>query len=127
MKRSAPLRRTTPLARATSPRRRAISPASPAQRDKADAASIISGEYGCDPAHIWPRGLGGCDSPLCVVPLTRAEHRAYDDGRLDLLPHLIAHGLVAELAHALEHARGDLIGLLNQITGERWAPERRAA
>jgi hypothetical protein len=62
-----------------------------------------------------------------VVPLTRAEHEAYDRGELDLLPYLLAHGLVAELQHALGHARADLLGLLNLITGERFAPERTAA
>ena len=106
------------------PRRQPISPASAEQRSKTrEAVSIVSGEYGCDPAHIWPRGLGGCDDPLCVVPLTRAEHAAYDLGELDLLPYLLAHGLVAELQHALGHARGDLLGLAHVLTGVRWVPE----
>jgi hypothetical protein len=92
-----------------------------------DRASIASGNRPCDPAHIVSRAKGGCDSPLCVVPLTRLEHRAYDDGRLDLLPYLVAHCCVDELAHALEHTRGDLIGLLEQVTGVRWAPRLEAA
>jgi DNA modification methylase len=88
--------------------------------------SIVSGEHGCEPAHVFPRGLGGCDDPLCVVPLTRGEHREYDLGELDLLPFLIAHGMVDELAHALGHARGDLLGLASILTGVRWVPEEAA-
>lgn len=125
MKRT-PLTRKTPLkANPSPPKRRSVSPASHAQRAKVRAmlGSIVSGATPCDPAHIWPRGLGGCDDPLCVVPLTRAEHIAYDAGALDLLPYLIGHGMVDELAHALTHSR-DLVGLLNRVTGERWAPER---
>jgi hypothetical protein len=94
---------------------------------KGMAGSIVSAQYPVDAAHVWPRGRGGCSDPLCVVPLTRAEHEAYDRGELDLLPYLLAHGLVAELQHALGHARGDLLGLLNLVTGERFAPERTAA
>ena len=104
--------------------RHAISPSSPAQRAATlRKNSVVSGEWPCDPAHLWPRGKGGCDDPLCTVPLTRPEHRAFDDGELDILPHLLAAGCVAELCHALEHARGDLVGLLNRLTGERWVPE----
>lgn len=91
------------------------------------AGSIVSAQYPVDPAHVWPRSLGGCADPLCVVPLTRMEHTAYDEGRLDLLPYLLAHGLVAELCHALGHANGDLLGLLNLVTGERFVPEQRSA
>ncbi len=112
----------------TTPKRRPISPASTAQRAKR-TASIVSGETrGLDPAHICPRSLGGCDHPDCVVPLTRAEHRAFDEAdprtgkRLDLLPYLVAHGCHAELAHALEHYRCDLPALLERVTGEAWRP-----
>src|SRR5690606_13786416 len=125
MKRSAPLRRDPEKARAwrerskplrvgsytlekrAKPKRRPVSPASPEQRQKVKGArAIVSGKTPCDPAHIVSRSLGGCDDPLCVAPLTREEHRAYDRGELDLLPHLIAHGYVAELQHALGHYRG---------------------
>lgn len=84
--------------------------------------SLISGEGPCDPAHLWPRGAGGCDHELCVVPLIRTEHRAFDDGKLDLLPFLLAHGLTAEIQHALGHANGDLIGLLHRLTGVLYVP-----
>lgn len=104
-----------------------ISPASPAQRAKVrNAVSIVSGQGPCDPAHVWSRGMGGCDHADCVVPLTRAEHRAYDLGELDLLPFLVrGRGVAPEVQHALEHT--DLISLLERLTGERWAPQRRAA
>jgi hypothetical protein len=119
------LKRRTPLERKPSTlKRRPVSPASSGQRAKIrGAVSIVSGEHGTEPAHVFPRGLGGCDDPLCVVPLTRGEHREYDLGELDLLPFLIAHGLVDELAHALGHARGDLLGLASILTGVRWVPE----
>ena len=39
-------------------------------------------------AHIIPRSLGGGQSPDSIVPLCRDCHRAYDAGRLDLLPAL---------------------------------------
>jgi hypothetical protein len=119
----------TPLKRSTArPRRRPISEASPEQRAKtAGAVSIISATGPCDPAHLWPRGLGGCDSADCVVPLTREEHRAFDDGRLDLLPHLIAQGCWVELAHAVLAHQVDPIALVHRTTGERYVPERNAA
>lgn len=114
----------------TKPRRVAISPASPEQRAKKRAgASIVSGAVeGLDPAHLCPRDLGGCDDPDCVVPLTRAEHRAFDEPdprtgkRLDLLPYLVANRCIVELQHALEHYNGDLIALLERVTGEKWIP-----
>lgn len=121
------LRRTTELRRegrnnARTPtrkrRRRAISPASPAQRAKVRGAlSIVSGKAGCDPTHVVPRSLGGCDHPLCVVPLRRREHRAYDEHRLDLLPHLIRHGCVAEIEHAIAHLGGSRSRFLRLVSG----------
>ena len=78
-----------------------------------------------DPAHLASRAQGGCDHPDCVVPLCRFPcHRAFDDGRLDLLPHLEPRYRV-ELAHALSHL--GLIELLERLTAERWAPQLRSA
>ena len=57
--------------------------------------------------------------PDCVAALCRRCHRAYDTGRLDLLPHLEPRWR-AELAHALGHL--GLIGLLERVTAERWRP-----
>lgn len=102
--------------------------ASLAQRRKvADMVSIVSGQGPCDPAHLWARGRGGCDDPLCVIPLTRREHRLFDIGQLDILPSLIAAGCWAELAHAIEAHHVSPVSLLRRCTGERYVPERRAA
>jgi hypothetical protein len=133
MKRT-PLERKKPLKRSTAPRKpRAISPASREQRAKANlGACLVTGmdryETTIDPAHLASRAHGGCDDPLCVVPLSRGVHMAFDRGEFDLLPYLIAHGCVDELAHALGHYRGDLLGLAARLTGVSWVPaERRAA
>lgn len=52
-----------------------------------------------DPAHVWPRGKGGCDHPDCVIPLCRTCHVAFDGGDLELLPSLIDRGYWVEMAH----------------------------
>lgn len=97
---------------------------------RAAGASIVSGKTtGLDAAHLCPRDLGGCSHELCVVPLTRAEHRAFDGGELDLLPYLVPLH-TPEIAHALVHYNGDLIALLERLTGLRWVPvsdDREAA
>ena len=62
----------------------------------------VCGAEGVDPAHLCDRSLGGCDNPRCVVPLCRRDHRAYDEGKLDLLPYLEPRYRV-ELAHAVMH------------------------
>lgn len=108
-----------------------ISPASKSQRAKASWC-IVTGsrkDEGAviDPSHLAARGRGGCDDPLCVVGLRRDIHRAFDDGNFDVLPFLLAHGCVEELQHALGHYDGDLLGLLQRLTSERWVPERRVA
>lgn len=104
-------------------KRAAISPASPEQRAKVrEALSIVSGLEGCDPAHLLPRSLGGCDDALCVVPLLRAEHRAYDTGELDLLPYLLKAGCYAEIAHCIEAHHISPLPLLERLTADKWAP-----
>jgi hypothetical protein len=118
----------TELARSSKRKRPSFTPASPAQRAKVrDAISIVSGEKPCDASHLTARAHGGCDDPLCVVPLTRLEHRAFDAGDLDILPYLIAHGFWAELAHAIQAHHVDPLSLIHRTTGVRWAPERTAA
>ncbi len=103
-----------------------ISAASPDQaRKRALGASIVSGATrGLASAHLCSRGMGGCDDPLCIVPLTHAEHEAFDRGDLDLLPHLVPRH-AGEMAHALIHYRGDLPALLERLTGVAWAPVDR--
>jgi len=100
--------------------------ASEDQRRKVDGRRcLVCGRSDAvDPAHLAPRSRGGCDHADCVVPLCRRCHRAFDDGRLDLLPYLEPHRR-AELAHALQHL--GLLALLERLTSERWAPERREA
>jgi hypothetical protein len=53
------------------------------------------------------------------VPLCRVDHRRYDRGELDLLPHLEPRYRV-ELAHVLGHL--GLLALLRCVTGVRWRP-----
>jgi hypothetical protein len=99
--------------------------ASPEQRAKVkDRWCIVTGrdrhDAMIDPAHVIPRGMGGCDDALCVVALEREIHRAYDMGELDLLPYLEPNHR-AELAHAVEHV--GLIAALERITNVRWSPD----
>lgn len=93
--------------------------ASPNQRLKVSGQPcIVCGSGPSDPAHVCPRGKGGCDEADCVVPLCRGHHRLYDTGELDLLPYLEPR-YRRELAHALEHV--GLVGLYRRVTNERMA------
>lgn len=99
-------------------RRGGISPASPPQREKvANALCIVTGQEGCDPMHLLPRSLGGCDDPLCVVPATRQVHYLYEEGKLDILPALLARGLYAEIAHLTEAHHQSPKMVLERLTG----------
>jgi hypothetical protein len=84
--------------------RRAPFAASEAQRAKMlGAACVVCLQTkGITPAHLAPRTLGGCDEPDCVVPMCWMHHRAYDTGRLELLPYLEPRWR-AEVAHAVLH------------------------
>jgi hypothetical protein len=107
--------RQRPLARRTAPKRRAISPASPAQRAKVKGQRCVHcTRPACDPMHLCPRGQGGCDDPLCVVPGCRRCHRLFDEGKLDLLGDLVRR-FKPELAHALLHMTP--IALVERLTG----------
>ena len=98
-------------------RRTAISPAHRGQRAKVHGVVCRNcGVEGTDPAHTVDRSLGGCDSPLCVIPLCRECHRAYDDHQLDVLPLLDW----SEQAHAVSHI--GLIGALERLTNLDWRP-----
>jgi hypothetical protein len=50
----------------------------------------------------------------------------FDDGRLDLLPHISGRGFRAELAHMQMHY-DDPISVLVRLSGMRWMPERTVA
>jgi hypothetical protein len=103
-----PLRRTTPL------RRTSAMAATESQRAAvAGRPCIVCGaEHRIDAAHLIPRSMGGCGAGACCVPLCRPHHRAYDAGRLDLLPYL-EPAWRAQLAHAVGHV--GLIGALRRI------------
>ena len=137
VRRTGALRRRTPLRRGgllrrtqlrrgrAGRQRRGISEASVVQREKvAGARCLACGRVPCDPGHLVPRSLGGCDEADCVVPLCRPCHRDFDERRLDLLPYLEPRHR-AELAHALLHV--GLVGLLRRLApeGDGLAERRR--
>ncbi len=107
-----PLRRNRPLQRGSSMAATAAQRAAVAGR----RCVVCGSDKRIDPAHLIPRSLGGCGDPLCVVPLCRFHHRAYDRGELDLLPYL-EPAWRAQLAHAVGHL--GLIGALRRISGGR--------
>lgn len=96
---------------------------SPAQRKSVKGLEcLICWKPGVDPCHVWDRGRGGCDDPLCVVPLCRRHHRLYDEHHLDILPALLNRGYHAELAHVISAHRVSPTLLLERVTGTRWEP-----
>ena len=114
----------------TRPRRRRISPATDAQRATVAGMACLgcgreASEYvAIDPAHLWPRGRGGCDGRYCTVPLCRTFagegcHREFDEGRLDLLSRMTAtwEQWRPWVQHALRHCT--LVELLERLTGAR--------
>jgi hypothetical protein len=124
MKRSE-LARRTPLQRGSSrPRRSQIGHASAAQKAKVElqgprlATTLSTPGETVDPAHVVPRGIGGCDHEDCVIGLRRADHRAYDRDELDVLPYLT----LDEQAHAASHL--GLLGALKRTTGDTYLPQR---
>lgn len=69
-----------------------------------------------DPAHLFPRSLGGCGDALCVTALCRRCRRAYDRGELNLLPY-VEPAWRQQVAYAVRHV--GLIGALRPLTGEQ--------
>jgi hypothetical protein len=117
LKRSTPLRPgpgRTPGIEEPPGQERAPFAASEVQRAKMRGAACVVclQTKGITPAHLAPRSLGGCDDPDCVVPLCWMHHRAYDTGRLELLPYLEPRWR-AEVAHAVLHL--GLIGAYRRL------------
>lgn len=113
--------------------------ASPAQRAKVKLLPCLACGYGSDfpdetgvdPAHLWPRGKGGCDHVDCVIPLCRSCHRAFDRGELDLTPKLAAsEGWAKEQAHPILCHGVTVVELVRRLAGNQqeliWV-ERAAA
>ena len=121
LRRRAPLRAGRPLRRLTPLRRTTSMAATDSQRLAVAGRPCIAcaSEHRVDAAHVIPRSLG-CGDALDVVPLCRACHRAYDTGRLDLLPYLEPKWR-AQVAHAVGHV--GLIGALRQISGNHRDPK----
>ncbi len=109
--------------------------ASKAQRDKVrlmpclacghgDDGFGFEEETGVDPAHLWPRGKGGCDSPDCVIPLCRKCHRAFDQGELDLTARLAgSEAWAVEQAHPILEHGVSLLELLRRLSGNAYIQE----
>lgn len=102
--------------------------ASKAQRDKVRGLTCLgcgreeSATLPIDPAHIWPRGKGGCDDAACVVPLCRTCHRAFDQGALDLLERMAgSEAWQVEQAHPiLAHGVG-LVELVRRLSADSYS------
>lgn len=125
---------TQPRRRSTLRRTKSFA-ASPAQRKKVQGEVCVGcgkeasedGSLVIDPAHLWPRGKGGCDKPDCVLGLCRFVydgsgcHRLFDEGRLDLLERLTGkETFQAELAHPItEHGVG-LVELVRRLSGSSY-------
>lgn len=112
-------------------KRRPISEASPEQREKVkDQRCANCGGAYCDPAHLTSRAQGGCDDAACVIALCRICHDRLD-GRLprsrelDLAAVLALPEFSVERAHMASHL--SFPAALQRLTGERWAPQERAA
>lgn len=107
----------------SNPKRRAISPASTAQRDKVRGTPCVAcGEDRLvHPAHLIDRSLcpEGADDPRAVIPACPTCHHLYDTGKLSLLEYLEPRFRV-ELAFAVE--RFGLISTLERVTNDRWSP-----
>ena len=120
LRRRATLRAHTPLKRTTPLRPSAAMVATDQQRAAVAGRMCVvcRADRRIDPAHLIPRSLGGCGDALCVVPLCRLCHRAYDTGGLDLLPYL-EPAWRAQLADAVGHV--GLVGALRRISGNHAA------
>lgn len=65
-----------------------------------------------DPAHLWPRSLGGSMDTNNIVPLCRTCHTEFDSGSLDILSRLSLEEQLQVVIESgsIERARNHLIG-----------------
>jgi hypothetical protein len=106
-------------------RRTALGHCTPAQKERVrDLACIVCAQHAgeCHPAHVIDSGTiprEVADDVRAVVPLCPECHFEYDEGDLDLSPHL-----EPRWRDSLEWAVGavGLFTALRRITGRRWAP-----
>jgi hypothetical protein len=90
-----------------------------------------------DPAHLVPRGQGGCDHEDCVLPLCRNLCNPYEgchpifDGKVtgksvDLHSRLAQGGYEKELAHAVGVHGWTPLELVGRVCGEPYVPKSEA-
>lgn len=108
--------------------------ASKAQRDKVKLMPCVGcgrevdpddpGDWAIDPAHVWPKGKGGCDSPDCCLPLCRFVytgdgcHRLFDKGKLDLTERLAdSEAWQVEQAHPILVHGVSPVELVRRLSG----------
>jgi hypothetical protein len=112
--------------------------ASKAQRNKVKGLVCLGcgregsedGSFVIDPAHLWPKGKGGCDKADCVIPLCRFVydgsgcHQLFDEGKLDLLSRLeerdFHEAYAKEIAHPIAEHGVSLVALVRRLTGSDW-------
>lgn len=91
----------------------------------ADRVCVVCGRHAghCHPAHLVPRGATSqetANDERVVIPLCPGCHQEFDDGPLDLLPHLEPYWRDA-IAAAVEAV--GLMAALRRITKRRdWVP-----
>jgi len=131
LRRRAPLRAKTKLRRSKPLERADSMAATDAQRAAvAGCCCIVCGcDRRIDPAHLIPRSVGGCGHPLCVVPVCRAHHRAYDRGQLDLLPYLYLQKVIirsplmwSRFSLLIWDARWVLLRIIRPADGAAYGP-----
>ena len=83
-------------------------------QNEGDCRYCRSGES-LDPAHLWPRSLGGSMDRDNIVPLCRSCHNLFDSSRLDLLPYLTINEqlCVVREAGGIARAYDRLVGRAN--------------
>jgi hypothetical protein len=100
-------------------------------REASEDGSVV-----IDPAHVWPKGKGGCDKAACVLPMCRFVfdgsgcHKLFDEGKLDLLARLeerdTHEAYAEELAHPIAEHGVSLVSLVRRLTGSDWEFTRKS-